>query len=291
MTCRDVRGLADSFLCDELLTETNHEILRHLDTCPSCRAEIEARRRLRGALHAAFDRAPDLQARAEFAAELREHLREAAAHGHRSRTISRRWFALAAGVALAVGLTGAVFLMDRSMFGNRSSATTEALVRDAIGDHRNCALKFRLERRPVPLEDAARSDSAFRLLLDTPPDDISTPGGPAHVVERHACIYDARRFGHVVIRYRGRVVSLLMTATDALGTIDNAAAIPQPIGRPIDGLSVVAVSGTHHAILLVGDLDSAELTQLSRAVSTPLAQRLAEGLIPVDHMTLVSARP
>ena len=37
MTCRDVREAADSFLCDELLTETNHDILQHLDTCPSCR--------------------------------------------------------------------------------------------------------------------------------------------------------------------------------------------------------------------------------------------------------------
>ena len=25
MTCRDVRDVADSFLCDELLTETNHD--------------------------------------------------------------------------------------------------------------------------------------------------------------------------------------------------------------------------------------------------------------------------
>ena len=54
MNCRDVREIADSFLCEELLTETNHEILRHLDTCPSCRTEIDARRRLRGALRDAF---------------------------------------------------------------------------------------------------------------------------------------------------------------------------------------------------------------------------------------------
>jgi len=40
MNCRDVREVGDSFLCQELLTETNHEILRHLDSCPSCRTEI-----------------------------------------------------------------------------------------------------------------------------------------------------------------------------------------------------------------------------------------------------------
>jgi hypothetical protein len=57
MNCRDVREIADSFLCEELLTETNHEILRHLETCPLCRTEIDARRRLRGALRDAFNRA------------------------------------------------------------------------------------------------------------------------------------------------------------------------------------------------------------------------------------------
>ena len=40
MECRDVREMADSFLGEELLTETNHEILRHLETCPVCRAEL-----------------------------------------------------------------------------------------------------------------------------------------------------------------------------------------------------------------------------------------------------------
>ena len=46
MECRDVREMADSFLGEELLTETNHEILRHLDTCPVCRADLAGRRAL-----------------------------------------------------------------------------------------------------------------------------------------------------------------------------------------------------------------------------------------------------
>jgi len=50
MTCRDVRELADSFLAEELLTETNHEILRHLETCPVCRADLAVRRELRDGL-------------------------------------------------------------------------------------------------------------------------------------------------------------------------------------------------------------------------------------------------
>ena len=200
MNCRDVREVADSFLCEELLTETNHEILRHLETCPSCRSEIEARRRLRGALRTAFNRAPELQPSAGFADRLRDQLHQASVDRPHPWTFSGRWLALAASLVLAAGVTAAIVL-------NRSPAPAESLARDAIGDHRNCALKYRLARTPVPLEEAAqRFDSAYRVLLSAPPDDIPTPAGPARVVERHSCAYGTHRFGHVILRYRGRVV-------------------------------------------------------------------------------------
>ena len=169
------------------------------------------------------------------------------------------------------GVAAVVFL-------NRSWAPAEALAQDAIGDHRNCALKYRLVRNPVPLEEAAqRFDSAYRLLLSAPPDDISTPDGPVRVVERHSCAYGAHRFGHVILQYRGRVVSLLVTANDrATAAAESAEAIPHVIGRPMEGLSVVSVNGSRHAVMLVSDLEKNELTQLAGIVSLPLAQRLAD---------------
>ena len=281
MNCRDVREIADSFLCEELLTETNHEILRHLETCPVCRTEIDGRRRLRSSLRDAFNRAPDLQPSAEFQTRLREQLRDVSAHGARPWYFSRRWLALAAGVVLAVGVTGIALM-------KRTAGPTETLARDAVGDHQNCALKYRLVRMPVPLEEAAQQfDSAYRVLLNAPPNDISTPDGVARVTERHSCAYGARRFGHVIMEYRGRVVSLLMTANDGgVGDVGQDA-IPHVIGRPVNGLSVVSVNGTRHAVLLVSDLDSAELAQLSRAVSVPLARRLEVSLVP-DRGTLAS---
>jgi len=285
MNCRDVREVADSFLCDELLTETNHEILQHLDTCGSCRTEIDGRRTLRRALHGAFDRAPDLQPRPEFIDRLGGQLREAAAHNHRSWTFSPRWFAIAAGLVLAAGLAATVLM-------NRPTPPTPSdtlLAQDAAGDHQNCALTFRLVRKPIPLEDAAqRFDSALRVLLTAPPDDISAPGGPARVVERHSCAYGARQFGHVVLQYQGHVVSLLVTANDrSTRAAESVDAVPHLIGRPMNGLSVVSVNGSRHAILLVSDLESAELTKLSGAVSVPLAQRLA-ARFTVDRNTMAS---
>jgi len=280
MNCRDVQEVADSFLRDELPTKTKHEILRHLDTCASCRTEIDANRALRRALRASFDRAPHLLPQPEFMDRLRKQLRDAAVHDHRSWMLSRRWFAIAASLALAAGLTAAVLL-------KRSTPASDALAQDAIGDHRNCALKFRLVRTPIPLEEAAqRFDKAFGLLLTAPPDDMSTAGGPARVVDRHSCAYGARRFGHVVLQYQGHVVSLLVTANEGSANgADTANVVPHVIGRPMNGLSVVSVNGSRHAILLVSDLENAWLTQLSKAVSVPLARRLAARFTPAGHDT------
>lgn len=275
MNCRDCRDVADSFLSDELLTETNHEILHHLDTCPSCRGEIVLRRRLRDSLRAAFHRAPELQSRTDFAERLREELRVAAVDARRDKPSLRRWLMLAAGVLLAAGISGAVFM-------SQPHGPVDALARDAIGDHWNCALKNRKVRTPVPLEEAAkRFDSVYRVLLTTPPDAISTPNGPARVVDRHSCSFGPRRFGHVVLQYRQHVVSLLVTTDDESS---RSVTLPPDLdphlhGAPVKGLSVASIRGAHHAILLVSDLDGRELTQLSRTVSVPLVDQLLTGLI------------
>lgn len=287
MNCRDFRDVADSFLSDELLTETNHEILQHLDTCPSCRADMAGRRQIRSLLRAAFNRAPDLQPAADFAGRLRERMRVAAADVRRDSPLSRRWLMLAASVLLTAGLVGALFLTQLLV-------PVDALARDAIGDHWNCALKNRKVRTPVPLEEAAqRFDSVYRVLLNAPPDEISTPNGPVRVVDRHSCAFGARRFGHVILEYRQHVVSLLVTADhqrpgDLVMPRDLS---PQLHGRPVSGLSVASIRGAHHSILLVSDLDGPELTPLSTTVSVPLVDQLVSGLNPPAAIAVATFYP
>jgi hypothetical protein len=61
----------------------------------------------------------------------------------------------------------------------------------------------------VPLEEAAQKfDSAYRLLLSSPPDEISTPDGLARVTERHSCAYGERRFGYVIMVGSGELAQL-----------------------------------------------------------------------------------
>jgi Putative zinc-finger len=275
MTCRDLRRLADAFVARDTTADVNHDILRHLDACPSCRADLDGRRRLRAAMRGAFTRAPELQPEADFSARLRTHLQREAA-GRRVSGVSRRsWLGLAAGVVLTIGLAGGLFV-------DRSGVAAAALAQDAVADHRICALSHRGVRMALSLpEAAARFDRRFRLLVTAPPDELSTPDGVLRVIDRHACAYDTRLFGHVIMQYRAHVVSLLMTPDGAgAGRDPIAGGDPRAIGASEPGLSVVTVEAGGHAFLLVGDLARAELARLSAIVVEPLAQRLAGGVIP-----------
>jgi putative zinc finger protein len=272
MECRDVRELADSFLGEELLTETNHEILRHLETCPVCRADLDARRTLRDGVRGAFHRAADLAPTPEFIAGLRSTLQKAAYQAPARRGIRLQgWWALAATVLLAATV-GVVYR------GRELVVATGALARAAVGDHLNCALHFRLAEKPITLADAAaRYGPAYRVLENVPSDDVTTTAGPAHVLERHACVFEGRRFAHIVFEYRGQRVSLLVTAAGSgLQFTLPGAAVPHvtPAGR-IDDMNVVSFRAPGQMVFFAGDVPQTDLMKLADAVAEPLYRGLA----------------
>jgi anti-sigma factor RsiW len=272
MECRDVRELADSFLAEELLTETNHEILRHLETCPVCREELAARRALREGVRRAFQHASDLDPSPEFMTQLRENLHHAAHRVPTRRGIRfHGWWALAATALLAIAL-------GLAYRGRDWIAATATLARAAVGDHRNCALQFRLAEKPISLEEAAqRYGAVYRVLETLPPNDLMTAVGPAHVLERHACVYGGRRFAHVVFKYRGARVSLLVTAAERNAQLAlPGEALPHVTsGGRIDDMSVVSFRASSQMVFFAGDIAQADLMTLAHAVAEPLYRELA----------------
>ena len=272
MECRDVREMADSFLADELLTETNHEMLRHLERCPVCRADLAARRVLRDRVRRAFQSARDLDPSPAFITQLRTRLQDTAHQPQARRGVRfEGWWALAATVLLAVAL-------GLAYRGRDWITATGALARAAVGDHRNCALQFRLAEKPITLEEAAqRYGPAFRVLEHMPADDVMTAVGPAHVLERHACVYGGRRFGHIVFEYRGERVSLLVTAVE--GGVQLALpgeVLPHVTSTArIDDMSVVSFRSRHHMVFFTGDVAQADLVKLAEAVDEPLYRELS----------------
>jgi anti-sigma factor RsiW len=273
MQCHEVRDLADSFLSEQILVETNHEVLRHLEGCPTCRAEFASLRELRRAVRRAFINSEALRISDEFRDSAMSHVREAARHKTPRRTVRRRWavgFAVAAVLMIVAGV--GQFLRTRGI---------DLIARDAVGDHQNCAVQFRLAEKPIPLEDAAaRYDPSFRLLQDTPSDDWNTPIGPMHVVDRHSCVFQGRRFAHIVLQFQGQIVSLLVTGSDGQATesINSTDRVPHLVGLASnDGFQVVSFEIPGHIIFLVGSLEEQQLRQVAQSLSGPLYSRFVRG--------------
>ena len=53
--CEKTRKCLDAYISNELMVETNYEVLRHIEGCPACAAEVDTRVRLRSRLKAAVD--------------------------------------------------------------------------------------------------------------------------------------------------------------------------------------------------------------------------------------------
>jgi hypothetical protein len=264
MECREVRDLADSFLSEQLLVETNHDVLRHLERCPDCRAEFEARATLRTAIKRAFLSAEALRIREEFARGVAPSLRM-----HRSGGLmSRRHAAAAAMMAVAAG--AGFFLLPDDL---------EAIAADAVGDHRNCAVRFRLAEPPIPLEEAQRRHAAwYGRLRDMPPAELTTNAGPAKVVERHACVFNRRRFAHVVLQFRGELVSLLVTeASRWLPSLTDGRVEPRLTWQLVtDGFGAASFRTSTHRVLFVSMLPEAEIRVLAADLAGSIAQRLTD---------------
>ncbi len=78
MRCQEFQEMMDSYLSDELLVETNHEVLHHLENCPACRGELGARRELLARPRSAVKHAPDARLNPAFARRLENRLRQTA---------------------------------------------------------------------------------------------------------------------------------------------------------------------------------------------------------------------
>lgn len=270
MDCRDVRDMADAFLAEELLGNASDQILRHLETCRFCRDDLGARRALRDGMRRAFHRARELAPTPEFLVLVRATLGNAPARPRAPRGVRfPGWWMLAAAtflLALASGIT------------YRGVTMAGALARAAVGDHRNCALERRLRETAIPLEEAARryGGATYRILEKLPPDDVTTTAGTARIVRRHACVYEGRRFAHVVLEYRGTLVSLLVTAADSgLHVTFPGEALPHVTSaKQVDRMSVVSFRTPRYAVFLAGNVAPADLTALADAIAAPLYREL-----------------
>jgi hypothetical protein len=306
MQCREFRDIADSYLGNELIVETNHEVISHLEHCSDCRRELVARRELRSQLREAFIKAPENQMPAEFAQRLSAQLHAYAlgernvtpASGRHSSVVRRAsWLALAACLVLAAGL-GLVLVRQRMLERSSQQVTQEVpgqstpnnaselnpgipvsivkteLARDAVGDHRDCAVHFRLAEKPIDLEVAGRKyDPVYVNLTKAVLSEHGDLPLGAEFVEAHSCVFEGRRFAHIILRYHGQLVSFLVTEIgDSKAAKTNAAPPTNQQAQVIacsqlDGYQVSCFQTARHAVFIVSDLPEGDNLALARALA------------------------
>jgi hypothetical protein len=312
MHCGEFREVADSYLADELLVETNHDVIAHLEACADCRRELAARRELGATLRTAFVNAEELRLREQFAPELRTKLRAkatvaAASPDHRRRAL----LAIAAGVLLAA-TSGVIVVRQRESTQSSSSSQmarvnqsaspverpdaeaqpaervtdasliSEELAELATGDHRDCAIGHRLPDRPIDLAAAGRKhDPAY---VDLAAAVLSESDGSSEKIEllyAHWCVFKERAFAHLVLRHRGRIASLLVTrlqpadGSQSKSTRTEIDPHKQVIACSIAGdyrISCFRTAG--HAIFVVSDLEEAENLGLARRLAPAVYEHI-----------------
>lgn len=146
------------------------------------------------------------------------------------------------------------------------------VARLAAGDHQNCAVRFALREKPISLKEAAeRFDPAYAQLSTTPPDTVRTTVGTLQVADRHSCVFDGRRFGHVVFTLDDHLVSVLMTRDDHEQSRSNAELSWLP---RINGLGMASLHTSGHVVYVVSDLGDSDFRVVAQALAQP-ASRLA----------------
>ena len=271
--CEKTRLYLDSYISGELMVETNHEVLAHLDICPDCRAEHDLRSHLRARLREAARREevpPDLAAR------LHGRLQASASH-------SRHWLAVAA--AFLVGVTAAIYYAQRhatpihtlnmvaqEVVFARLSGRLPALLRAGLGDHLHCTVARKFPEHLPPTPKMLPSDWA---PLGTIAEKLIPAG--FRVIMAHRCKHGGRQFVHLTFRGEGKWISLIVLkkrdresfAAESLLPSLQAAGVPV-YQRGVDTYQVAGFESGQYLAYVVSDLPDGENLQLAAALAEPV---------------------
>ena len=249
-SCETYRRYFDAYLDNELLVETNQNVLEHLEFCADCTRLIESRVRIKQLLKnaVAAEEAP-----AVLAEQLRHRFR--ARPGFFSRDTVRWMIAAAAVLALAIG--GVETLRWGYVIGvsqpagvvETVSARVQELLRVGLVDHVHCAIVLERWKRFISFEEM-KADSTRSALgpefIDLVPAVQARLGPYFKMVQGHRCTANHRQYIHLILTGdKGAIVSLVITEkrgesfaqADAVAVI-NASGLP--IYRDRQGILEIA---------------------------------------------------
>lgn len=222
--CRQVRDRMDSYVSGELTVESNHDVLRHLERCESCRTEMARRERTRALLIEGFGRAPDATA-------LQARIAQALDREQRGWSGIARYGSIAAALTLIVGL---------GLWWSRP--VDAAAFDDSVDDHIACALTYPPSARYDANRAAESLEPIYRRILDA----VAHRAGDYELIDAHMCPYQGRNYAHLVFRGQGRPLSVF-------AEVASRGRLPLTHESPRKGFVTVGTSTGGHQVFVVGD--------------------------------------
>ncbi len=312
MNCQQFEETIDSYIGDESLIEENREISHHLESCPACEGDFAARQQLRTRLRSAVKNDPQTQINSIFARRLEANLRQSALRPTFLEKLKAGFFinspiwAATAAACLLIGIFFGAVWLGRSPAetdvavqqqnqiieptGNNQPAAKSAqivqadwkeMTREAVGDHENCALHFRLQEKPIPLEEAAKRYGKFNRDLDKTvaaavrsialtENETGKAGDKIEFLDAHSCIFNGRRFAHVILRRGGEKISVLVADTN-LPTNANG---DQIAAQSEGAMQSASFRAAQHAVFVVSDLSERENMRVAQAISSGVRRHI-----------------
>jgi hypothetical protein len=184
--CHKFRAKLDSYIDDELLTESNLEMIEHFSRCNACTQEAQERRNVRRRLQKAVRDIPSPEG-------LEQRIRDGLRQPKQSHPKKLFLMAIAAGLALSFGVL-------------RLHDSGGGLLRIAFDDHLHCAvIHHPVPRVPgMPNQLPAPFNGLAALVQERVPSEFA-------LILAHQCQDQGRSFVHLTFGDGRHLLSLVIT--------------------------------------------------------------------------------
>jgi anti-sigma factor (TIGR02949 family) len=270
--CERVRERLDAYLSSELSVETTADVLKHLESCAACAAELESRTRVREALKRAVCRQP---APVHLEETVRRSLRQTR-HWFWGEPRTAKW-ALAFASFAAVVLAGLTQQVIRVRSARQLIASVLSL---GVSDHLHCAIQSHnypdVANPPDRLRQALGPSYAGLLpvVREQLPD--------FEILEAHICSVPGspRKYVHFIARGRGKILSVILTGRDGKSLPEGRFLEAKTSGgvnlynARMNGTDVAGFESGQYFGFVVADLGKEAVLQIATRLAPPVRDEL-----------------
>lgn len=217
--CERIRRYFDSYIDDELLIETNHEVLRHLATCAECTRILEERIQLKRAVK------QTVSAQAAPATLLHDIKRAIAEEEQRSFFPAQFKLPAAIAAMLILVLGGVLMLRtiglrnpgssDTGGFFQAISAEARQIMKIGLADHIHCTLELGTWKEVISFERMKEATGITALgpeFINIVPLVEQKLGPDFQFIQAHRCTIEGRDYVHLIATgENGIILSLVIT--------------------------------------------------------------------------------